>query len=44
MPIIPPAQEAEVGELQSKTNPSKSTKPSLKNKLKAKGLRVWLKW
>jgi hypothetical protein len=42
--IIPSIQEAEVGESLSKAGPSKSTRPSLKNRTKVKGLRVWLKW
>jgi hypothetical protein len=41
MPVILARWEVEVGESPA---PGKSTRPYLKNKLKQKGLEVWLKW
>jgi hypothetical protein len=43
--LTPATQEAEVGGSWSKARTSKSMRPYLKNKLKAKGLRgMRLKW
>jgi hypothetical protein len=42
MAIIPAIQEAEIGGLQYKT--CLCTGPCLKNRIKQKWLRVWLKW
>jgi hypothetical protein len=41
--LIPAIQEVEVGESQSKAGLGKSTRPYLKNKLKAKRTGLWLK-
>jgi hypothetical protein len=43
MSVIPAIQEAEVGEWSSMVHPHKSTRLYLKNKLKTKGLGVWLR-
>jgi hypothetical protein len=43
MSVIPAAQEEEVGGLQSEASQCKSARPYLKNKLKEKGVGVWLK-
>jgi hypothetical protein len=42
--IIPALREVEVGGSQSEASLSKSLRPYLKNKLRAKGLGVWLEW
>jgi hypothetical protein len=42
--VVPSAQEAEVGGSQFKVSPGKSLRLHLKNKLKTKGLGMWLKW
>jgi hypothetical protein len=44
MPTVPATWEVKIEVSWSEANPSKSKRPYLKNKLKAKGLGVWLKW
>jgi hypothetical protein len=42
--VIPSTQEVEVEGWCSEPSQDKSIRPYLKNKLKAKGLAMWLKW
>jgi hypothetical protein len=44
MPVITAKQEVEVGGSQGEPSLGKGSKLYLKNKLKVKGLEVWLKW
>jgi hypothetical protein len=43
-PVIAATQEAEIGRSWFETSQGKIPSPSLKDKLKADGLKVWLKW
>jgi hypothetical protein len=42
-PVIPATQKVEAGTSQSEEGPSKSVRPYLKNKLKQKGMGVWVR-